>query len=91
MSQAEKETVSVLRAAIGKKYVLTDQQSLEFYSMDVYRSFEIPIAVVQPGSVEELQEVVRVATGLGMAIVARGGGASYTLSLIHISEPTRPY
>ena len=48
MSQAEKETVSVLRAAIGKKYVLTDQQSLEFYSMDVYRSFEIPIAVVQP-------------------------------------------
>ena len=46
--------------------------------MDVYRSFEIPIAVVQPGSVEELQEVVRVATGLGTAIVARGGGASYT-------------
>ena len=78
MSQAEKETISVLRAAIGKKYVLTDQQSLEFYSMDVYRSFEIPIAVVQPGSVEELQEVVRVATGLGMAIVVRGGGASYT-------------
>ena len=63
MSQTEKETISVLQAAIGKKYVLTDQQSLEFYSMDVYRSFEIPIAIVQPGSVEELQEVVKVCVG----------------------------
>ena len=78
MSQAEKEAISVLTAAIGKKYILTDQKSVEFYSMDVYRSFETPIAVVQPGSVEELQEVVRVATGLGIAIVTRGGGASYT-------------
>ena len=78
MSQAEKEAISVLTAAIGKKYILTDQKSVEFYSMDVYRSFETPIAVVQPGSVEELQEVVRVASGLGIAIVTRGGGASYT-------------
>ena len=78
MSQAEKEAISVLTAVIGKKYVLTDKKSVEFYSMDVYRSFEVPIAVVQPGSVEELQEVVRVATGLGIAIVTRGGGASYT-------------
>ena len=57
MSQAEKEAISVLTAVIGKKYVLTDQKSVEFYSMDVYRSFEIPIAVVQPGSVEELQRL----------------------------------
>ena len=73
MSQAEKEAISVLTAVIGEKYVLTDQKSVEFYSMDVYRSLEVPIAVVQPGSVEELQEVIRVATGLGIAIVTRGG------------------
>ena len=74
MSQSKKDLISVLGAAIGKKYVLTDQESLKFYSMDVYRSIEIPIAILQPGSVEELQEVVRVATGLDVAIVARGGG-----------------
>jgi FAD/FMN-containing dehydrogenase len=78
MNQSKKDLISVLGAAIGKKYVLTDQESLKFYSMDVYRSIEIPIAILQPGSVEELQEVVRVATGLDVAIVARGGGASYT-------------
>ena len=78
MSQSKTDLVSVLGAAIGKKYVLTDQESLEFYSMDIYRSIEVPIAILQPGSVEELQEVVRVATGLDIAVVARGGGASYT-------------
>ena len=34
MSQAEKEAISVLTAVIGKKYVLTDKKSVEFYSMD---------------------------------------------------------
>ena len=49
MSQSKKDLVSVLGAAIGKKYVLTDQESLEFYSMDIYRSIEVPIAILQPG------------------------------------------
>ena len=78
MSELNKSIVKVLIAAVGKEHVLTDQESLSFYSMDVYRSIETPIAVVQPGSIEELQETVRVTTGLGVAIVTRGGGASYT-------------
>ena len=45
MNQSKKDLISVLGAAIGKKYVLTDQESLKFYSMDVYRSIEIPIAM----------------------------------------------
>ena len=78
MSETNKNVVKVLKAAVGKDNVLIDQESLSFYSMDVYRSIETPIAVVQPGSTEELQEAVRVATGLDVAIVTRGGGASYT-------------
>ena len=60
MSESNKNVVKVLKAAVGKDNVLTDQESLSFYSMDVYRSIETPIAVVQPGSIEELQEAVRV-------------------------------
>ena len=78
MSDIEKNLVKVLKAAVGKDHVLTDQESLSFYSMDVYRSIETPIAVIKPGSVEELQEAVRVATGLDVAVITRGGGASYT-------------
>jgi len=48
------------------------------YATDVYRSLEMPLAVVRPDSIEELQAAVRVAAGTGTAIYTRGGGASYT-------------
>ncbi len=48
------------------------------YATDVYRARCMPRAVVRPGTVADLQAVVRAATGAGLAVVARGGGASYT-------------
>ena len=48
------------------------------YATDVYRSREMPLAVVRPASVEDLQAAVRVAADTHTAIFARGGGASYT-------------
>ena len=78
MSDGEKNLINALKAAIGKDYILIDQESLSFYSMDVYRSIETPIAIIQPGSLEELQEAVRISTGLDIAVITRGGGASYT-------------
>lgn len=67
-----------LAAIVGEAHVLTSEADRDFYAMDVYNQREIPLAVVQPGSVEDLQKVVRTATGQGVAIVPRGGGASYT-------------
>lgn len=51
---------------------------VEWYATDVYHARAMPMAVVKPASVDELRAVVRAATGAGVAIVARGGGASYT-------------
>jgi D-lactate dehydrogenase (cytochrome) len=67
-----------LTAIVGKDHVLTGDADREFYSMDVYNQLKLPLAVVQPGSVGELQRVVRTATSTGVAVVPRGGGASYT-------------
>jgi FAD/FMN-containing dehydrogenase len=79
VNAAESQTViDKLASAIGGEYVLTEDADREFYSMDVYNSRELPIAVVQPGSVADLQAVVRIAAEAGVAMVARGGGASYT-------------
>lgn len=72
------EVVQRLAAAIGAEHVLTDPAEREFHAMDVYNFRELPAAVVRPGTVTELQAVVRIAAGAGMALVARGGGASYT-------------
>ncbi|MBL8225554.1 MAG: FAD-binding oxidoreductase [Chromatiales bacterium] len=67
-----------LAAIVGDRHVLTSEADRDFYAMDVYNQLRLPLAVVQPGSVEELQQVVRTATAAGIAVVTRGGGASYT-------------
>ena len=41
--------------------------------------------------VEDLDQAVRQYEQLGFTVVPGGKHARYTLSLIHISEPTRPY
>jgi len=67
-----------LAAIVGQAHVLTGEADRDFYAMDVYNQLKVPLAVVQPGTIEELQKVVRTATGSGVAVVPRGGGASYT-------------
>lgn len=76
--QSASSLVSDLGNVVGRDHVLTGEADREFYAMDVYNHREKPIAVAQPGTVEELQQVVRVAAAAGVALVPRGGGASYT-------------
>jgi len=76
--QESNDILSKLRSAIGAEHVLIDDADREFFAMDVYRFREMPIAVVQPGSVEDLQQIARIASAEGLALVPRGGGASYT-------------
>lgn len=73
-----KDILEDFRAAIGAEHVLTEDADREFYAMDVYNFREMPLAVLQPGSVDDLQAIARVATAGGVALVPRGGGASYT-------------
>ena len=72
------DVVDQLANAIGRDYVITDDADREFYAMDVYSIRELPIAVVQPGSLADMVEIARIAAETGVAIVPRGGGASYT-------------
>jgi FAD/FMN-containing dehydrogenase len=72
------QLLSDLAAIVGQPNVLTSDADRVFYAMDVYNQRELPLAVVQPGTVEELQKAVRAATSVGVAVVPRGGGASYT-------------
>ncbi|TDJ43817.1 MAG: FAD-binding oxidoreductase [Gammaproteobacteria bacterium] len=76
--QESKDILVQLRSAVGDDHVLSGDADREFYAMDVYSFREMPIAVVQPDTVEELQAVARIASAAGIALVPRGGGASYT-------------
>jgi FAD/FMN-containing dehydrogenase len=78
-----------LQGLVGEENVLVDDASRLFYSTDVYRQADIiALAVVRPGTVEELQAVVRAAASHGHPIVVRGGGASYTDGYLPTREGT---
>jgi FAD/FMN-containing dehydrogenase len=63
--------------ALGRGTVLMGD-AVTGYATDVYRARALPLAVVRPATVEELQTAVRTATAAGVAVYTRGGGASYT-------------
>lgn len=69
--------LGAMRGVVGDTHVLTDAAAAPF-ATDVYNLRNMPVAVVRPGTVEQLQAVVRGCAGAGCAMQVRGGGASYT-------------
>ncbi len=67
-----------IAAALGEKSVETAAAALDHMSNDVYRTGGRPLAVVRPETVEALQQAVKICAEAGVAMVPRGGGASYT-------------
>jgi len=80
---ADAPVVETLTAIVGAANVLTDHDDRRFYGSDIFRGGEVPVAVVLPGSIGELQDVVRVAARHRIALTVRGGGASYTDAFTH--------
>ena len=70
--------IDPLRAAIGEDGVTENPAQLALMGHDVYRGGGAPVAVVRPTSAAALQAAVRVCADAGVAMVPRGGGASYT-------------
>ena len=79
LSQPALLPIDALRTLLGVENVIVDPDELNFYSTDVYRRADVDAAVViRPGTVAELAEAVRLCTAADMAVIARGGGLSYT-------------
>jgi FAD/FMN-containing dehydrogenase len=73
--------IEQLKGLLGKDNVLTDSESLEFYSFDFSEQrLEKAAAVARPGSQKDVVDIVKLAYALGFPVVPRGGGMSYTLA-----------
>ncbi|MFM7624893.1 MAG: FAD-binding oxidoreductase, partial [Gammaproteobacteria bacterium] len=70
--------VRELAAVVGATNVVTDDTERAFFATDIYRAGALPAAVVRPASAAEVAAVVRACVARGVAVVPRGGGASYT-------------
>nr|WP_116368509.1 FAD-binding oxidoreductase [Parahaliea mediterranea] len=72
--QLSPATLSDLAAIVGSERVLTDAESAAHYGRDWTRFHTpAPAAVVLPGSIEEVQAIVRLAARERLAIVPSGG------------------
>lgn len=68
------ETMAQLRTIVGNERLLTDAEDLLNYGQDWTRFYPpAPAAIALPGSVEEVQAIVRLANENDFAIVASGG------------------
>lgn len=74
MAQLATTILTALQAIAGCERVLTDEASLTQYGLDWTRFHQpSPSAVVLPGSIEEVQDIVRLAAREQLAIVPSGG------------------
>lgn len=68
-----------LEGLLGKEHVSADEKTRDFYSRDLsFRPYKVAEVVIRPGNIEELSKAVAATTRAGHAILARGGGMSYT-------------
>jgi FAD/FMN-containing dehydrogenase len=83
------DALASLAQLLGEQYLLTDEASRRFHSIDIYREAPLPVAAVaRPGSVQELQALVGICARHGVAMVVRGGGASYTDGFLPVRADT---
>ncbi|MEO5831364.1 MAG: FAD-binding oxidoreductase [Rhodanobacter sp.] len=77
-----------LRSEWGEPACITDPDELLYYSQDVYSQGEPLLAVLRPRTSEQLAPAVAALTAAGVAIIARGGGMSYTEGYLATRQPT---
>ena len=68
------EAIAALRAALGDEHVLTDRELLADYETATFRTDQAIPAVLRPGSVDEVQAVLRLANQFGFPVYAISTG-----------------
>ena len=79
--------LGMFQSLLGPDGVITDPGDLAYYATDISGEGEaLPLCVLKPQAVDQLCQAVTIAGGLGLAMVARGGGMSYSQGYL----PERP-
>lgn len=76
-----------LRSLVGPDWVLTDPDQLRTYECDGLTGWRaVPLAVVLPGTTEEVAGVVRLCRGRGIPFVARGSGTGLSGGALPVED-----
>lgn len=77
-----------LKSVLGADAVVTDVAEREACSADLYVAGATCALVLRPGDRAGVASAVAAATGAGFAVIARGGGLTYTAGCTPLSEET---
>jgi len=66
--------ISDLKSVVGDNHVLHDDSDLIVYEYDGSIDKSLPRAVVLPATTKEVSDIVNIASGYGVPVVARGAG-----------------
>jgi FAD/FMN-containing dehydrogenase len=80
---AQAPLVARLQELLGAQAVLTGEADRRFFSQDIAGPRgHVAACVIRPQSVEKLARAVAAVTSAGYAVLARGGGTSYTAGYV---------
>jgi FAD/FMN-containing dehydrogenase len=82
------ELPAQLARIVGPDNVVVDEEELRFYSADVYSEGVRAALAITPDDTSALASAIGAATSAGFAVVARGGGMSYTSGYTPARENT---
>lgn len=85
MSPAATKALAELRRLLGDR-CLDDAASRIAYGQDNSRRHALPLAVLQPLCVAEVQAIVRIAAAAGLPLTARGRGTGTTGAAVPLAE-----
>jgi len=79
--------VSELREVVAREAVLTDYEALKPFECDGLTAYrQVPMAVVLPGTIEEVQDVVRICAQHSVPVVTRGAGTGLSGGALPLSN-----
>ncbi len=86
--QSVDNVIQSIQTIVGAEHVLTEEADRIFYSMDIWTRGKTAAAVIRPDSAEQLSKTVAAITSAGYAVIARGGGMSYTKGYTPVEDNT---
>lgn len=85
--QDNAQALGMFQSLLGPDGVVTDADELAYYATDISGEGEVlPLCVLRPIAIDQLCQAVTIAGGLGIPMIPRGAGMSYTKGY----QPERP-
>jgi FAD/FMN-containing dehydrogenase len=86
-NQDNAQALGMFQSLLGPDGVITDKDELTYYATDISGEGDVlPLCVLRPIAIDQLCQAVTIAGGLGLPLIPRGAGMSYTKGY----QPERP-